>query len=429
MKIINAATYLDIINNPQAQSNTDITAENIKLSEQVKEIIRNVNQNGDQALKDYTKKFDNLLINQIKVPEQAINDAFVNLSLEKLDVFKIAIEQINYFQKKNLLQSWQEIQPDGTKLGQIVTPIDRVGVYIPGGKAAYPSSVIMNVVPAQIAGVKNIAVATPPSNNMLPNLDVLAVCHLLGVNEVYMVGGAQALAALALGTESIKKVDKICGPGNQFVTEAKKQLVGIVGIDSLAGPSEVMVYSDYHENKVKDIAYELLAQAEHDPLAKVTLITPSLILAEAVKKFIVEILNQQERKIIIKQALNNCSLVIVKDKSQAIEIINQEAPEHLVIIGQHDDLLKNIKNAGAIFAGDYATAVTGDYMAGPNHTIPTNRAARFSSPLSANDFVKTSSFVDLSEHKFKQLAPRIIRFADMEGLFAHTKVIKAKLDD
>ena len=385
----------------------------------VAEILDNVKQNKDAALFDYTKRFDkaDLTAETIRVTDAEIAEAYEKLPAEVLDVIRKAAENIRIYHEKQKQYSWFDSTPSGTILGQKVSAIGAVGVYVPGGKAAYPSSVLMNVIPAKVAGVERIAMVTPPG----------VAAKEAGVTEIYKVGGAQAIAALAFGTESIPKVDKIVGPGNIYVALAKKAVYGHVSIDSVAGPSEILVLADETANPTY-VAADLLSQAEHDELASAILVTTSRELAEKVEKEVTRFVNQLSRKAILEKSLENYGYLLVADNmADALDVVNEIASEHLEIITKDPfQTMTKVKNAGAIFLGEYASEPLGDYFAGPNHVLPTNGTAKFFSPLSVDDFIKKSSIISYSREALEPIHEDIIRFAKAEGLTAHANSIAVR---
>jgi len=395
----------------------------------VNEIILNVKKKGDNALFEYTSKFDNFNLDKdtIKVSEDEIKQAYCNVDDELIKVIKKSAKRIKAFHEKQKLNSWLEPDKNGEMLGQLIRPLEKVGVYVPGGKAAYPSSVLMNVIPAKVAGVENIIMTTPIQKNGLINANTIVAADIAGVNAIYKVGGAQAVAALAFGTESIPKVDKIVGPGNIFVALAKRSVYGYVNIDSVAGPSEILIIADETANPVY-VAADLLSQAEHDELASAILITTDIKLAENVQKEINVQAEKLERKEIIKKSLKNYgAIILVENIEQAIELSNAIAPEHMEIcIKEPFNALTKIQNAGAVFLGNYTPEPLGDYMAGPNHVLPTGSTARFFSPLSVDDYIKKSSILSFSKKALLDLGDDVIKFAQAEGLTAHANSIKVR---
>ena len=399
------------------------------VQEVVDEILLNIKKEKDDALFRYTEQFDGVALTKetIMVQEEEIKKAYEGVSANLLSVIQRSAARIRAFHEKQKINSWLEPKENGEMLGQLVRPLERVGVYVPGGKASYPSSVLMNVIPAKVAGVKEIIMVTPVQKDGSLSPATIVAGVEAGVTKIYKVGGAQAIAALAYGTESIPKVDKICGPGNIFVALAKKSVFGHVNIDSVAGPSEILVLADNNANPIF-VAADLLSQAEHDELASAVLITPSKELAECVKKELERQTDLLPRKEIVKQSLKNYgAIILVRDMAEACALSNDMAPEHLEIATENPfSLLPNIKNAGAIFLGHYTPEPLGDYMAGPNHVLPTGRTARFFSPLSIDDFIKKSSILSFSQEAFEELSQDVITFAEAEGLFAHANAIKVR---
>lgn len=397
----------------------------------VNEILNDVKDNGDKAVFEYTKRFDKAIINKdmIKVTKDEISEAYKLVDASIIDIIRKALKNIEVFHNKQKQQSWFDTTDNGTILGQKVTPIDKVGVYVPGGKAAYPSSVLMNVVPAKVAGVNKIIMTTPPNAEGKVNPGTLVTANEAGITDIYKVGGAQAIAAMAYGTESIPKVDKIVGPGNIYVALAKKAVYGYVSIDSIAGPSEILVLADESANP-RYVAADLLSQAEHDELASSILVTTSRELAEQVALEITNFTNQLSRKDIIQKSLDNYGfLLIAKDMDEAIAVVNDIASEHLEIITKDPFMvMTQIRNAGAIFIGEYSSEPLGDYMAGPNHILPTNGTAKFFSPLSVDDFIKKSSIISYSKKALEPIYKDIITFAEAEGLTAHANSIAVRFE-
>lgn len=397
----------------------------------VNEILNEVKEKGDEALFHYTKKFDKAEItpDNIRVTEAEIKEAYTQVEASLIDVMKKSLANIQDFHKKQLRNSWIETREDGVILGQRITPLESVGVYVPGGKAAYPSSVLMNIIPAQVAGVERIVMVTPPGADGKVNPATLVAADLAGATEVYKVGGAQAVAALAYGTASIKKVAKICGPGNIFVALAKKTVYGHVSIDSIAGPSEILVLADETANP-RYVAADLLSQAEHDELASAILVTTSEELAVKVEEEIPEFLKTLSRADIIQKSLENYGYLLVADSmSDAIRAANEIASEHLEILTKNPfDTMTRIKNAGAIFLGEYSSEPLGDYFAGPNHVLPTNGTAKFFSPLNVDDFIKKSSLISYSREALEPIHKDIIQFANAEQLTAHANSIAVRFE-
>ncbi len=397
----------------------------------VNEILNEVKEKGDEALFRYTKKFDKAEItpDNIRVTGEEIQEAYAQVEASLVEVMKRSLANIQDFHKKQLRNSWIETREDGVVLGQRITPLESVGVYVPGGKAAYPSSVLMNIIPAQVAGVERIVMVTPPGADGKVNPATLVAADLAGATEVYKVGGAQAVAALAYGTASIKKVAKICGPGNIFVALAKKTVYGHVSIDSIAGPSEILVLADETANP-RYVAADLLSQAEHDELASAILVTTSEELAVKVEEEIQEFLKTLSRADIIRKSLENYGYCLVADSmSDAIQAANEIASEHLEILTKNPfDTMTRIKNAGAIFLGEYSSEPLGDYFAGPNHVLPTNGTAKFFSPLNVDDFIKKSSLISYSKEALEPIHKDIIQFANAEQLTAHANSIAVRFD-
>lgn len=395
------------------------------------EIVNNVKENGDKAVFEYTEKFDHFALNSgnIRVTEEEIKEAYKEIPEDLIEVYRHSAANIRTFHEKQLRQSFIETRPDGSILGQRITPIEKAGVYVPGGKAAYPSSVLMNVVPAKVAGVPKIVMTTPCNKEGKVNAGTLAAADIAGVDEIYKVGGAQAIAALAFGTESVPKVDKITGPGNIFVALAKKAVYGHVSIDSVAGPSEILVLADETANP-RYVAADLLSQAEHDELASAILITTSKDLAEKVSKEVDGFTETLERREIILKSLSNYGYILVAENMEdAIAAANDIASEHLEILTKNPyETMTKIKNAGAIFMGEYSSEPLGDYFAGPNHILPTNGTARFFSPLSVDDFIKKTSLISFSKDALEKVHTEIEAFAKSEGLTAHANSIKVRFE-
>lgn len=397
----------------------------------VSEIVNNVKENGDKAVFEYTEKFDHFALNSgnIRVTEEEIKEAYKEIPEDLIEVYRHSAANIRTFHEKQLRQSFIETRPDGSILGQRITPIEKAGVYVPGGKAAYPSSVLMNVVPAKVAGVPKIVMTTPCNKEGKVNAGTLVAADIAGVDEIYKVGGAQAIAALAFGTESVPKVDKITGPGNIFVALAKKAVYGHVSIDSVAGPSEILVFADETANP-RYVAADLLSQAEHDELASAILITTSKDLAEKVSKEVDGFTETLERREIILKSLSNYGYILVAENMEdAIAAANDIASEHLEILTKNPyETMTKIKNAGAIFMGEYSSEPLGDYFAGPNHILPTNGTARFFSPLSVDDFIKKTSLISFSKDALEKVHTEIEAFAKSEGLTAHANSIKVRFE-
>ncbi|SHT18633.1 histidinol dehydrogenase [Mycobacteroides abscessus subsp. abscessus] len=393
----------------------------------VKAIIEDVRKNGDTALFSYTEKFDRATLTSMQVSEEEVREAYEETGAEYVAIIKEAAENIRSFHEKQVRNSWLTTEANGTILGQKVTPLDSVGVYVPGGTAAYPSSVLMNVMPAKVAGVERIVMVSPPgANGKLPAAVVVAAQEA-GVKEIFKVGGAQAVAALAYGTEAIQPVDKIVGPGNIYVALAKREVFGDVDIDMIAGPSEIAVLAD-DTARASEVAADLLSQAEHDERACCVLVTTSQELAEQVSEEVVLQLETLPRKAIAEQSIADYGAIYVADTlEEAIATINTLAPEHLEVMTANPmELLGQIKHAGAIFIGRYSSEPVGDYFAGPNHVLPTNGTARFSSPLNVDDFQKKSSIISYSEKALQQNVEKIAAFARLEGLEAHARAVESR---
>lgn len=398
----------------------------------VSEIIENVRAKGDQALFDYTLKFDRFTLTpeNIQVTREEMEEAYSSMDPGLIEVIKRSAANIRSFHEKQLRNSWFTSREDGTILGMKITPIARAGVYVPGGKAAYPSSVLMNVVPARVAGVSKIIMTTPPGADGKVNPGTLVAADIAGVDAIYKVGGAQAIAAMAFGTQSIPKVDKITGPGNIFVALAKKAVYGYVSIDSIAGPSEILVLADETANP-RYVAADLLSQAEHDELASAILITTSKKLAEQVSEEAAQFTARLSRKDIIQKSLDNYGYILLAENMEAaIETANEIASEHLEILTRNPfEVMTKIRNAGAIFLGEYASEPLGDYFAGPNHILPTNGTAKFFSPVNVDDFIKKTSIISYSREALKQVHQDIELFAQSEGLTAHANSIKVRFEE
>ncbi len=410
----------------QARSKMDIE----HVSSIVKGIIDEIKTDGDTALSAHISKFDKWTPENgsaLRIKTEDMEKAYGNIDAKLKESLHVAYNRIKVYHEKQLPKSWFDTEANGTILGQKVTPVDRAGLYIPGGKAAYPSSLLMNVIPAQVAGVERIVVCTPTPDNEVNEL-LLAACHLCGLNEVYKVGGASAIAAMAYGTQTIPKVDVITGPGNIFVATAKKMVFGEVQIDMIAGPSEIGVLADDSANP-SHIAIDLLSQAEHDEMASSILITPSQKLADAVNVEIELWLKKLPREMIARTSIEERGAIIVtKDMDEALTIMNDVAPEHLEVATENPfELLPSIKHAGAIFLGHNTPEAIGDYVAGPNHTLPTGGTAKFYSPLSVDHFLKKSSIISMTKEGLNEIGPHAMRIAAVEGLTAHEESIKVRL--
>ena len=430
MKIINLTkeTKQDILSSLLKRSPNNYS----QYEKTVADIIENVRNNKDEAVCSYTKQFDgfDLTSQNIRVTEAEIEEAISSMDTEFVAVMEKSAANIREYHEKQKRNSWFDAKDDGTILGQKVTPLEKVGIYVPGGKAAYPSSVLMNAIPAKVAGVDKIVMTTPCNKEGKVNPGTLAAAKVAGVDEIYKVGGAQAIAALAFGTESIPKVDKITGPGNIFVALAKKSVYGHVSIDSIAGPSEILVLADETANP-KYVAADLLSQAEHDELASAILITTSKELADEVSKWVVDFVSQLDRKEIMEKSLDNYGYILLADTMEdAIDAANEIASEHLEILTKNPfEIMTKIRNAGALFLGEYSSEPLGDYFAGPNHILPTNGTAKFFSPLSVDDFVKKSSIICYSKEALEKVHKDIEMFAKKEGLTAHANSIAVRFDN
>lgn len=392
------------------------------VEEIVSEIIANVRKNGDKALFEYAKKFDKVELESLLVSEAEIKEAVESVEPEFLAVLKQAKENIELFHKKQLRSGFEIKKENGVVTGQKITPVDRAGLYVPGGTAAYPSTVLMDAIPAKIAGCKEVVMVTPPSKDGKVNSAILAAASVAGVDKIFKVGGAQAIAALAYSTESIPKVDKIVGPGNAFVAEAKKQVFGTVSIDMIAGPSEILIVADSKSNPAY-VAADLLSQAEHDKLASAVLVTDSEQLANEVSAELEKQIPLLEREEIARTSIDNNGKIIVADSiEKAIDIANEIAPEHLELcVDNPFDYLERVRHAGSVFMGRYCPEALGDYLAGANHTLPTSGTAKFSSPLSVDDFIKKTQFTYYTKQALDEVAADVALFARKEGLTAHAK--------
>ncbi|MDO5415751.1 MAG: histidinol dehydrogenase [Lachnospiraceae bacterium] len=403
-----------------------------RYADTVQQIVEDVKARKDEALFEYTKKFDRaeLSAENIRVTEEEIAEAMTQVEPELLAVMKKSMANIREYHQRQVRQSWFDSKPDGTILGQKVTALESVGVYVPGGKAAYPSTVLMNIIPAEVAGVERIVMVTPPGADGRVNPVTLTAAHLAGATEVYKVGGAQAVAALAFGTQSIPRVNKIVGPGNIFVALAKKAVYGHVSIDSIAGPSEILVIADETANP-RFVAADLLSQAEHDELASAILVTTSMELAEAVSRQVDAFVETLSRKEILEKSLENYGYILVVDSiEEAVQTANEIASEHLEIVTKNPfEVMTKVRNAGAIFIGEYSSEPLGDYFAGPNHVLPTNGTAKFFSPLGVDDFVKKSSIIYYSREALQKVHKDIERFAESERLTAHANSIRVRFED
>lgn len=423
MQTVSLSQYREFIKNFEEK----IYLEEQLAYERSKSIVDTVKKQGNSALLEYTRKFDGVSLNQLQVTEKEIELAFSLVTSEFIEIVKEAKENIEKFHRNQLQQDFILSEED-FYLGQKVLPIQRVGLYIPGGKAAYPSSVLMNGIPAILAGVKELVVFSPPGQNGFINPGVLVACQLLGISQIYKVGGAQAIGAMAFGTETISPVQKIVGPGNIYVTMAKKYVFGTVGIDMIAGPSEIMILADEKANP-KYIAADLLSQAEHDENARCILATTCSSLANQVEKEILPMISSSPRKELLeKQYRSNQFCILVSDTEQLFQVANEIAPEHLeILITEPRQYLDKIQHAGSVFLGEFSPEPVGDYFAGTNHTLPTSGTAKFSSPLGVYDFVKKTSYLYYSKEKLEKEGKKIITFAQQEGLYAHANAISVRL--
>lgn len=396
----------------------------------VADIIANVRKNGDKALLEYTARFDKAALSDMRVSREEIDDAVNSVEPQFVEILKKAAENIRKFHTAQKRQSFIINDTDGVVMGQKIIPVDRAGLYVPGGTAAYPSTVLMDAIPAKIAGVKEVVMVTPPSKDGKVNPAILAAASVAGVDKIFKVGGAQAIAALAYGTESIPKVDKIVGPGNAFVAEGKKQVFGQVSIDMIAGPSEILIVADGKTNP-KYVAADLLSQAEHDKLASAVLVTDSEALAKAVSEELERQIPLLDRAEIARASIDNNGKIIVADTLDiVIDIANEIAPEHLELcVDNPFDYLDKIRHAGSIFMGRNCPEALGDYFAGPNHTLPTSGTAKFSSPLSVDDFIKKTQYTYFTADALKKVAYDVAKFAEKEGLTGHAKSAVVRLED
>lgn len=398
-----------------------------KVTSAVTDILNNVKQNGDDAVREYTLKFDGHMPSKFEISREEIDSSPDKCDRDFILALYKAADNIRDFHARQKQQSWLEPKQNGVILGQRIRGLKRVGVYVPGGTAAYPSSVLMNVIPAKIAGVKEIVMVTPPQKDGTANPDILAAAKIAGVDRVFLMGGAQAVAALAYGTQSVPKVDKIVGPGNIFVATAKKLLYGTVDIDMIAGPSEILIVADKSANP-KFLAADLMSQAEHDKMASAILLTTSEETANETAKELSRQMQTLERRDIIEQSLNDFAAIIVcKDISEAVDFANELAPEHLELAVENPmEYIGRVDNAGSVFLGHYSPEPLGDYFAGPNHVLPTSGTARFFSPLSVDSFIKKSSFIYYTEPALSEAKDDIIKLAETEGLTAHANSIKVR---
>lgn len=404
-------------------------ANTTEIEQRVKAILNAVKRDGDNALKRYTKEFDKIDLNFIEVSAEEVDEAFNNIEEEFVNILKESKANIEGYHENQKQKGYIYTKDLGVYMGQRVIPLDKVGLYVPGGTAAYPSSVLMNAVPAKIAGVEEIVMVTPPNKEGKVNPNIIAAAKIAGVDRIFKVGGAQAIAALAYGTETIPKVSKIVGPGNAYVAEAKRAVYGEVGIDMVAGPSEISIIADEKAN-AKFIAADLMSQAEHDVLASSILLTTSKALAEDVIKELKVQVEKLSRKEIIKSSLEKYGRIIIcKNIDECVEMVNLISPEHLEILTESPmEILGQIKNAASIFLGEYTPEPVGDYFGGTNHVLPTNGNSRFSSPLSVDDFIKKSSFLYYSKEALMRDGDKIVKFTDKEGLSAHGNSVKVRIN-
>ena len=401
-----------------------------EVNKKVKDVLDNIKKNGDKALFEYTEKFDGVKLDNLKVSENEIEEAYNSLDKELIKSLEDAHNNIEKFHKNQVQKSFITNDEEGKILGQIVNPIEKVGIYVPGGTAPLPSTVLMNAIPAKVAGVNKIVMTTPPAKDGKISSVILAAAKIAGVTEIYKLGGAQAIGALAFGTETVPKVYKIVGPGNIYVAMAKKQVFGSVDIDMVAGPSEVLVIADSKAN-AKYIAADLLSQAEHDTLACSILVTPSNEVANSVAREVEKQLEKLSRNEIARKSIENYGRIIVTENmNEAIDLANEIAPEHLELAVENPfDYLSRIKNAGAIFLGEYSPEPLGDYFAGPNHTLPTSGTAKFASPLSVDAFIKKSSVIYYTREALAKVKDSIIRIAESETLIAHANSVRVRFED
>ena len=402
----------------------------VNVEDTVAEIIRNVRERGDAALLEYTERFDKASLSSLKVTREEIEEAFALVEPEFIEILKRAAANIRNYHEKQKRSGFEIKGSDGVIIGQRITPVDRAGLYVPGGTAAYPSTVLMDSIPAKIAGVGEVVMVTPPQKNGKVNPVILAAARIAGIDTIIKVGGAQAIAALAHGTESVPKVDKIVGPGNAFVAEAKKQVFGVVSIDMIAGPSEILVVAD-SKSDPRHVAADLLSQAEHDKMASAVLVTDSYSLAVKVSEELERQIPRLSRAEIARASIDNNGKIIVADTLDAvIEIANEIAPEHLELcLDNPFDYLDKIRHAGSIFMGRNCPEALGDYFAGPNHTLPTSGTAKFSSPLSVDDFVKKTQYTYYTKEALRAVAGDVAYFAEKEGLGAHAKSATVRFED
>ncbi|OEF99564.1 histidinol dehydrogenase [Vulcanibacillus modesticaldus] len=426
INVTETKTDMDVINKIMSRNQIEFE----EINRIVEEILANVKKNRDDALRDYTLKFDRVEIENFLVSQAEIDEAFNNIDQGLKEALLNAKKNIEKYHEKQLIQSYYLKEGKDIILGRLVNPIEKVGIYVPGGSAAYPSTVLMNAIPAKIAGVEEIIMITPPGKDGKIKDSILVAAAIAGVDKIFKVGGAQGIGALAFGTESIPKVSKIVGPGNIYVAMAKKRVSGYVGIDMIAGPSEILIIADEMAN-AKFIAADLISQAEHDEMAASILLTDSRNLAEKVVEELAKQVEKLERKEIINKSLNNYgAIIITSNLEESIEIANQIAPEHLEILTEDPfAVVEKIKNAGAIFLGEFSPEPVGDYFAGPNHTLPTSSTAKFSSPLGVDDFLKKTSLIYYSKEALKGIKESVIQIANDEGLTAHANSVKIRFEE
>ncbi len=410
-----------------AQRVRDVFGKDLTAEEAVNIIIAEVQAKGDAALFDFARRIDGVELSKLEVSRPEIKDAYSRVPNDLVDALKVAAERVSDFHQKHIPRSWIDFSEDGA-LGQLIRPLERVGLYVPGGTADYPSTILMQAIPARSAGVEEIVVVSPPRQRGVPSDLTMVACDIANVDRVFAVGGAQAIAALAFGTESVPRVDKILGPGNIFVALAKRKVFGVVGIDQIAGPTETVVIADDTASP-RSAAADLLAQAEHDALASAILLTPSRRLAEVVQREVQELLTRLDRASIAIEALAaNSAIVIVESVDQAIDLANLYAPEHLcLLLADGWSHLGKIRNAGGVFLGEHSPEVVGDYTAGPSHVMPTSGTARFSSPVNVLDFIKVTSLVALTEDTTRKLSQATITLAEAEGLTAHAEAMRCRV--
>lgn len=425
MKVINVdeSSYTKVIGEVLKRNEESFS----QIDRNVDEIISHVIKHGDEALLEYTEKFDGVKLHSLEVQADEIHEALKTVGDDFIKILEEAKKNIWDYHSKQCRESWTYNKNQGITLGQIITPIQRVGIYVPGGKAAYPSTVLMDSIPAKAAGVKSIAMVTPPMKDGSVNPFILAAARICGIHEIYKVGGAQSIAALAYGTETIKAVNKIVGPGNAYVARAKKKVFGTVAIDMIAGPSEICIVADEKADPVF-IAADLLSQAEHDEMAAAILVTTSRDIANTVQEEVMKQMKTLSRTEIIEKSINNQGIIFIADNiDTAFKIVNEIAPEHLeIMLDDPMEYVPRVQNAGAIFLGQYSPEPLGDYFAGPNHTLPTSGTAKFSSPLGVDDFIKKSSLIFYERNELLSVKDKIIKFAENEGLTAHANSINVR---